>query len=213
MMKERTFSIKKRWFYSSRISASKVVLVMITSFLTIIGAEEAETAKIKTHQEWQGIDNVPTTYLECIQADQKYHIEKSTLLKCVYTVFEQERANFDQCEKLKGIIISGPIVDDFANPQLNLPDSCQLSYYNSDYVFPKTFEDCRDTQTDESILAMMNSQGKCTVAIESGIWGIANKEIAERLREKCLALGGEDINYPNPLYDHTKCVMVYERNP
>jgi len=131
---------------------------------------------------------VPTTYDECLKADKKYTtvhgFENQSGLKCVYlitggvsgTEFEEgDKDKFDKC------ISSG------VGTHLTYEVDCALIFYNPFYIFPKNYNECISEEKGEKYTSY--GVRYCTIDILS--YESSNKDIAEKLLNECIRLGGE----------------------
>jgi len=151
---------------------------------------------------------VPSTYEECAKIGQADLVEL-TDLECKYTVSysdkdETNKPKYFECVKIGGITSSlhGDTFDPNNPPVYKY--RCKLNFYNPNYQFPETFQECRDSKP-EWLRASIDSQGRCNVAIENITH--SNEDIANNLMDKCIALGGSYTEYPNPNFAKTQCVL------
>ena len=110
------------------------------------------------------LDPVPGNYSDCLETRTNDYSRND--LWCTYSPKTSAELRF--CKNNKGI--SGPI--------------CLITYYNSDFSFPKTLDECLKK------VGSTNNQF-CDVTIHEQ--GAYNKEVASKLYSECIKNGGQKI--------------------
>lgn len=162
------------------------IIFIILFFLIAIYLVSYYSQKIfeKDNETFEG---VPNTYAECSKTDEIYHLQNKnqSKLTCQYTVFSEALSNIKLgvVDKDKYNICIG-----LGGLPLTFGGDCSLIFYNPDYVFPKNFRECVDEKKGEFTTSIEN---RCIINIDPNF--AYNKEVAAKLINECLALGGEKI--------------------
>jgi hypothetical protein len=142
---------------------------------------------------------VPMTYSECMRTDERYNPQHNrSELRCDYIVSggltgqkfaEEDKVKFDECKQSGG-------------KNLSYQFACGKIFYNPDYVFPKTFEECVNGKKGEFTTSV---RPRCIVAIDTFI--ATNINVANNLIDKCLELRG---NYSKEF--GRRCYMEFAKD-
>ena len=142
-------------------------------------------------------EEVPTNYFDCLKTDKDFNVyDKESELRCGYTVHEKEdESRFRECLK-NGGVESTLIIDTFdsLNPG-GYENFCDMVFYNSDYEFPKDFEECEREHKggivggDGSTVGGVPRPKTCLASVD--LVTATNKNVAIILLNKCIDLGGD----------------------
>ena len=119
---------------------------------------------------------LPETYEECLSTVRDFSSLGDPELKCLFSVTIANREVYKGCEDTGGMLLHG---DPASRPEQYV---CRLEYYNPDYTFPATYDECirgkkgvdMSTFTDLKI---------CLISLTLG--NAYNKEVARQLIEDC----------------------------
>lgn len=168
---------------------NKRIAVVVVCFFVCIGifyfATRSETpVDIKLPvPENTVFEEVPMTYFECMRTDERYNFQQRNRsdLKCGYLVsggtngqnfVEGDKEKFDKCEQM-------------GDKYPTFVVSCGLTFYNQDYVFPKSFDECVKEKKGEFTTQV---KPRCTIEIDAS--QAYDIEVANNLINQCIALGG-----------------------
>ena len=184
---------------------SSIIILSIIIFLIALYIVNYYDSKKSDITNEAIFESVPNTYSECMRTNEMHDFQKSrSRLSCSYTVFGEhslvidpatkpvDNKKFKECEGKSSIV-------------LTYAGDCTLLFYNPDYIFPKTYRECVDGKKGLTV------ESSCNINIEPDY--SVNKDIANRLLEDCVKLGGDFYKYEFGFANATKCSMRFDDPP
>lgn len=127
--------------------------------------------------------SIPDNFTKCIESNDDKNDKQ---LKCFYEVIsEGDIEKYDKCLDMGGIS--------------NYGYSCELTFYNPNYQFPDSYEECA-THDKGEILTSPYPRKRCRISIIPTF--AYNRDAATRLLNECISRGGnfhELENYGEPV--------------
>jgi hypothetical protein len=150
---------------------------------------------------------VPTNYKECLVYDQLYISTglKTPNLDCTFQVAYSEEVKidkdkFNECQKIGGVVTE----------EQSYSGTCWLGFYNPDYDFSTTFEECRDALPLED-RQYKDSNGWCGVSIFGAAYSATDPDTTEALLQECAARGGKYSDQLTPRFSSISCgLQIYK---
>lgn len=147
------------------------------------------------------VEGVPTTYSECVRTNERHDVQghNDSNLRCSYTVAQ---ASFPGLSFQEGDEIKYKKCTELGGRPMSYGGDCSLIFYNPDYVFPKSFEECVKEKKGEFTTSV---SPRCIIEIDGSL--AYNTEVANGLIKQCVTLGG---SYSEQ-FGH-RCYMEFEES-